>query len=61
MADNLGALSSYALTAQNMKVAMIKHDAEAQQAVVDILLEQTEASRNVSPSETVGRNVDVSI
>ena len=44
----LGALSSYALSVQQMQMSLIKNSVEMQQEVIEILL--GDGSRTVSPS-----------
>lgn len=58
--SDLGALSSYALAVQHIQLAALKSSVEAQQQVIDILL-NPENNRSVPPSDMLGRNVDVSI
>ncbi len=55
----LGALSQYALSVQQMQMSVIKTQMEMQQQVVEFLMESSE--RMVSLSATHGHNVDVSI
>ena len=55
----LGALSQYALSVQQMQMSVIKTHMEMQQLVVELLMEGSE--RMVSLSATHGHNVDVSI
>lgn len=55
----LGALSQYALSVQQMRMSVIKTQMEMQQQVVELLMESSE--RMVSLSATHGHNVDVSI
>ena len=55
----LGALSSYALSVQQMQMSLIKNSVEMQQEVIEILL--GDGSRTVSPSPTPGHNVDISV
>ena len=55
----LGALSSYALSVQQMQMSLIKNSVEMQQEVIEILL--GDGSRTVSPSPTQGHNVDISV
>ena len=55
----LGALSSYALSVQQMQMSLIKNSVEMQQEVIEILL--GDGSRTVSPSPTHGHNVDISV
>jgi saccharopine dehydrogenase-like NADP-dependent oxidoreductase len=62
MSDNtLGALSSYALTVQHMKVATVKAAAQAEQAVVDLLSKAVDDSSMSAASATRGHNVDISV
>ena len=56
--SELGALSSYALSVQQMQMSLIKNAVEMQQEVIEVLLD---GSRMVSPSPTNGHNVDISI
>ena len=51
----LGALSSYALSVQQMQMSLIKNSVEMQQEVIEILL--GDGSRTVSPSPTHGHTV----
>ena len=55
----LGALSSYALSVQQMQMSLIKNSVEMQQEVIEILL--GDGSRPGSPSPTHGHNVDISV
>lgn len=55
----LGALSSYALSVQQMQMSLIKNSVEMQQEVIEILL--GDGSNTVSPSPTHGHNVDISV
>ncbi len=55
----LGALSSYALSVQQMQMSLIKNSVEMQQEVIEILL--GDGSHTVSPSPTHGHNVDISV
>ena len=55
----LGALSQYALSVQQMQMSVIKTQMEMQQQVVELLMESSE--RMGSLSATHGHNVDVSI
>ena len=55
----LGALSQYALSVQQMQMSVIKTQMEMQQQGVELLMESSE--RMVSLSATHGHNVDVSI
>ncbi len=60
MSTELGAISSYALAMQTVKIAAVKNSAEMQQMVVDMLLENTD-NMKVAASETHGQNVDKSV
>lgn len=55
----LGAISSYALAVQNMQMSLIKNQVDMQKQAIEILLGSD--NRSVSPSATMGQNVDVSI
>ena len=58
--SDLGAISSYALAMQNFQMSLLKNAVEAQQQAVEILL-NPDNSRVVSPSETLGTNIDISV
>ena len=58
MSAELGALSSYALSVQQMQLNLIKTNMEMQEAVIDIL---TDSARSVPVSETLGQNLDISV
>ncbi len=58
--SDLGAISSYALAMQSLQMSLIKTNIEAQQHAVEILL-NTDNSRVVSASETLGQNIDISV
>ncbi len=58
--SDLGAISSYALAMQSLQMSLIKTNIEAQQQAVEILL-NTDNSRVVSASETLGQNIDISV
>ena len=58
--SDLGAISSYALAMQNVQMSLLKNAVEAQQQAVEILL-NPHNSRVVSPSETLGTNIDISV
>ena len=58
--SDLGAISSYALAMQNVQKSLLKNAVEAQQQAVEILL-NPDNSRVVSPSETLGTNIDISV
>lgn len=58
--SDLGAISSYALAMQNVQMSLLKNAVEAQQQAVEILL-NLDNSRVVSPSETLGTNIDISV
>lgn len=55
--SDLGAISSYALAMQNVQMSLLKNAVEAQQQAVEILL-NPDNSRVVSPSETLGTNIE---
>ena len=57
--SELGALSSYALSVQQMQITLIKNAVEMQQEVIEVLL--GDDSRTVAPSATNGHNVDITI
>ena len=57
--SELGVLSSYALSVQQMQMSLIKNSVEMQQEVIEILLDNS--NRTVSPSPTHGHNVDISV
>lgn len=54
----LGALSSYMLSMQQVQLAVIKNNAQMQQKLVEMLFDST---ASVPVSENLGHNVDVSI
>jgi len=56
MAD-LGALSSYAFTTQQIQLGTIKNDTEFQQQVVEILLGGD--SNTIAPSDYIGNYVNI--
>lgn len=57
--SELGALSQYALSIQNMQMALIKNQINLQQQAVEVLLE---AGRDTVPvSETRGTGIDISV
>ena len=56
--SDLGAISSYALAMQSLQMSLIKTNIEAQQQAVEILL-NTDNSRVVAASETLGQNIDI--
>lgn len=58
--SDLGAISSYTLAMQNVQMSLLKNAVEAQQQAVEILL-NPDNSRVVSPSETLGTNIDISV
>lgn len=58
--SDLGAISSYALAMQNVQMSLLKNAVEAQRQAVEILL-NTDNSRIVSASETLGTNIDISV
>ena len=57
--SNLGAISQYALSVQNMQMALIKNQVNMQQEMIEILMETTQ--QMVQASETLGTNLDISI
>lgn len=57
--SNLGAISQYALSVQNMQMALIKNQVDMQQEMIEILMETTQ--QMVQASETLGTNLDISI
>ncbi len=57
--SELGALSSYALSVQQMQMSLIKNAVEMQQEVIEVLL--GDDSRTVAHSATNGHNVDITI
>lgn len=59
MSAELGAISQYALSVQQMQMKLIKANIEMQQQAVDVLLNQDD--RSVAPSSNLGRNLDISI
>ncbi len=58
MSAELGALSSYALSVQQMQMNLIKANIEMQQQVAEILLDD---SRMAPVSSTLGQTLDISI
>ena len=56
--SDLGAISSYAMAIQNLQLSLIKNAVEMQQQTIEVLLDN---NRVVSPSETLGTNIDISI
>ena len=56
--SELGAISSYVLSVQQMQVALMKNAIEMQQQAIETLLGD---SAVVSPSPNLGHNVDISI
>ena len=58
--SDLGAISSYALAMQSLQMSLIKTNIEAQQQAVEILL-NSDNSRVVSASETLGQNIDIMV
>ncbi len=55
----LGAISSYILSVQQMQMSLIKNAVEMQQQVMETLLGDSAAV--VPPSENLGHNIDISI
>ena len=60
MSAQLGAISTYALSVQQLQMSLIKADINMQKQAVDILL-NLDNNRLVAPSESLGTNVDISI
>ena len=56
--SDLGAISSYAMAIQNLQLSLIKNAVEMQQQTIEVLLDN---NRVVSPSETLGTNIDINI
>lgn len=56
--SELGAVSSYALAVQEMQMSLIKEQIEAQQQMIEVLLDP---DRSVPVSKIVGQNVDMSL
>ena len=56
--SELGAISSYALTLQQLQLNVIKDNIEMQQQVAEILLDP---ERMVQPSTEKGTQIDISI
>lgn len=57
--SELGALSQYALSVQNMQMALIKNQINLQQQAIEVLLET--AQEMVPVSETIGTGIDISV
>ena len=57
--SELGALSQYALSIQNMQMALIKNQINLQQQAIEVLMET--AQEMVPVSETLGNGVDISV
>ncbi len=60
MSAQLGAISTYALSVQQLQMSLIKADINMQKQAVDILL-NPDNNRSVAPSEILGTNIDISI
>lgn len=56
----LGAISQYALSVQQMQMSVIKTQLDMQKQVIEILLGGNE-NRTVTPSATHGHNIDISV
>lgn len=56
----LGAISQYALSVQQMQMSIIKTQMDMQKQAIDILFGGSE-DRTVAPSATNGHNVDISV
>ena len=54
--NSLGAISSYALSVQEMHMNLIKTQNDLQQKAVEVLLE---ATRNIPTSQNLGQNIDI--
>lgn len=57
--SELGAISQYALSVQNMQMALIKNQVNLQQQAIEVLLETSQET--VKASETLGTRLDISI
>lgn len=60
MSAQLGAISTYALSVQQLQMSLIKADIDMQKQAIDILL-NPDNNRSVAPSEILGTNIDISI
>lgn len=58
--SELGAISQYALSVQQMQMSVLKMQMDLQQQAIEILLGGS-SDRMVSPSATNGHNIDISI
>jgi len=56
--SELGAINSHLLAVQNLQMRLIKNAVEMQQQAIEILLDDSSV---VSPSETLGTQIDISI
>ena len=56
----LGAISQYALSVQQIQMSVIKNQMDMQKQMIEILLGNNE-DRSVAPSATHGHNIDISI
>ena len=54
--NSLGAISSYALSVQEMHMNLVKTQNDLQQKAVEVLLE---ATRNIPTSQNLGQNIDI--
>lgn len=59
MSSEIGAISQYALSIQQMQLNLIKANIDLQKQAIEVLL--GDDSRVVSPSADLGQNIDVSI
>ena len=59
MSSEIGAISQYALSVQQMQLSLIKANIDLQKQAIEVLL--GDDSRVVSPSADLGHNIDVSI
>lgn len=58
--SEIGAISQYALSVQQMQMSVLKMQMDLQQQAIEILLGGS-SDRMVSPSATNGHNIDISI
>lgn len=59
MSSEIGAISQYALSVQQMQLSLIKANIDLQKQAIEVLLVMTAGI--VSPSADLGQNIDVSI
>ena len=57
--SDIGAISSYTLSIQQMQLSLIKNSAEMQQKTIEVLL--GDDTRVVSSDSFVGRTVDIEL